>query len=103
MTRSKHGNCGLCQRRRDLTFHHLIPRTLHSNKRVKRSFTREAMQQGLDLCRDCHSAIHTFVSEKDLGWTYNTREALLEHPEIAKFVAWVATRRGRYRAAPTRR
>lgn len=92
------GPCELCARERALTFHHLIPRTVHSNRWFKRRYTREELARGLDLCSDCHAAIHRFVpSEKELGRRYATREALLEHPEIAKFVAWVARR------APDRR
>lgn len=95
---SGYGACELCARARELTFHHLIPRTTHSNKWFKKNFTREEMARGLDLCADCHSAIHTLVpSEKELGRSYNTREALLDHPELARFVEWVATRTGKRR------
>lgn len=92
------GSCELCGRERELTFHHLIPRTTHRNKWFKKNFTREEMSRGLDLCRDCHSAIHTFIpNEKHLGRYFNTRELLLEHEELARFVEWVAGRRGKQR------
>ena len=95
---SKVGTCVLCERERELTFHHLIPRTVHSNKWFRRRFTREQMAAGLDLCADCHSAIHRFIpSEKELARDYNTLEALLAHPELASFVAWVSTREGKRR------
>ena len=81
-----------------MTFHHLIPRTLHRNKWFKKRYTREELHQGLELCRDCHSAIHRFVPrEKDLGRAYFTKELLLGHEEIGKFVTWVATRAGQQR------
>ncbi|MFK7988961.1 MAG: hypothetical protein AB8I08_23285 [Sandaracinaceae bacterium] len=89
--------CRLCDRIRPLTFHHLIPRTLHRKPRYKRQFTREALQQGVMLCRDCHDAVHRFVSEKELGAVYRTLDALRAHPEIARFVAWVKGRPGRHR------
>ncbi|MGE0710466.1 MAG: hypothetical protein AB7N76_09880 [Planctomycetota bacterium] len=83
--------CELCGRERELTFHHLIPRTLHTNKWFKKTFSREEMNRGLDLCRDCHSAIHTFIpSEKELGRAYDTREKLLAHEPLARYVAWVS-------------
>lgn len=92
------GPCELCGRERELTFHHLIPRTTHSNKWFRKNFTRDEMQQGLQLCRDCHSAIHSFVpSEKELGREWNTRERLLSHDRIGPFVAWIATREGKQR------
>ena len=92
------GTCELCGRERELTFHHLIPRTTHRNKWFKKNFTRDELNRGIDLCRDCHSAIHTFIpNEKHLGRDFNTREKLLEHPELARFVEWVAHRGGKQR------
>jgi len=87
------GACELCGREATLTFHHLIPRTLHSNKWFKKNYTREQMAAGLELCRDCHGTIHTHIDEKQLGREYATREALLAHPEVARFVAWRARQR----------
>ena len=40
----------------------------------------------------CHSKIHTTLSEVELARSYNTVEALKEHPEIKKFVNWVKKR-----------
>jgi len=88
-----HQHCELCRRRKPLTFHHLVPRTLHSNRWFKKNFTREQMQQGLNLCSSCHRTVHKFLTEKELGRNYNTREKLLEHEKIGSFVRWVATRR----------
>jgi hypothetical protein len=85
--------CELCQREEACNFHHFIPRTLHSNKWFKRRFTREQMQAGLHLCKSCHGAIHDLIpSEKQLGRSYNTREKLLAHPEVAKYVHWKQSR-----------
>jgi hypothetical protein len=81
--------CELCQAEDAHNFHHLIPRTLHTNKWFKRRYTREQMQVGLELCKSCHSAIHHLIpDEKELGRDYNTREKLLAHPEVGKYVAW---------------
>ena len=40
----------------------------------------------------CHKEIHATLSEAELARVYNTPEALLTHPRIAKFAAWVAKR-----------
>jgi hypothetical protein len=81
--------CGLCGSDEAHNFHHLIPCTLRSNKWFKKRFTREEMQRGLDLCRDCHSAVHDLIpDEKVLGRHHHTVETLLAHPEVAKYVAW---------------
>jgi 5-methylcytosine-specific restriction endonuclease McrA len=89
--------CALCQRDRPLTFHHLIPKALHRRKRYARTYTKDELARGIDVCRDCHDAVHRFLDEKELGERYHTVEALLAHPEVARFVAWVSTRGGRHR------
>lgn len=45
---------------------------------------------GLMLCTDCHKTIHRHIDHIELGRFYHSKEALLEHPEVAKFVKWVA-------------
>ncbi len=81
--------CELCQCAEAYNFHHFIPRTLHSNKWFKRRFTRQEMQQGMEVCQACHSAIHDLIpDEKELGRNYNTREKLLDHPQLQGFVRW---------------
>ena len=88
--------CSLCGRVTKLgtNEHHLIPRTLHSNKWFKKRFSREDLRRTIDVCRDCHGAIHRLVpDEKELGRFYNTLESLRTHETIAKFVAWIRKQR----------
>jgi hypothetical protein len=74
-----------------LTRHHLIPRTRHKNKRNKRAFKRiEVRTRILMVCSPCQNQIHALFSEKELERTYNTRDALLAHPEVSRFVKWIA-------------
>ena len=40
--------------------------------------------------RVCHKKIHALFSEAELARLYNTPEALRDHPEIARFVKWLA-------------
>ena len=89
------GTCELCQRyEMELTFHHLIPKMMHSKKWCKRMFTREEQKtRGANLCHDCHPNIHKYITERDMARIYNTIEKLLEHPEVSKFVTWVAKQR----------
>ena len=101
--------CELCGRVVGaLTRHHLIPRTRHRKKRNRRMFEREDVRTRiLWICRPCHDHIHEVLSEKDMEASYPSREALLAHPAIRRFVAWIggkpegfkpggrATRRGK--------
>jgi hypothetical protein len=81
--------CELCQSEDAHNFHHFIPRTLHSNKWFKKRYTRKQMQEGIKVCKSCHSAIHDLIpDEKELGKYYNTMEKLLAHPQVAGYVKW---------------
>ena len=87
-------SCELCGRRvAKRTRHHLIPRTRHKNKRNKREFDRtEVRTRILMVCTPCQKQIHALFSEKELERTYNTREALLAHPDMARFVEWLSAK-----------
>ena len=85
--------CELCGRDTTLTRHHLIPRTRHRNKRVRQRYRRaEMLCRILWVCSACHHHIHLVLSEKELALQFNTREALLGHPEIRQFVRWIGKR-----------
>ncbi|MAM63247.1 HNH endonuclease [Maritimibacter sp. UBA3975] len=61
--------------------HHLIPR-LKGGKGGKTVL----------LHHICHKEIHATLSEAALARVYNTPEALLTHPRIARFAHWIAKR-----------
>ena len=63
--------------------HHLIPKS-------KKGKATEVMH------RVCHRQIHALFSENELAKHYCSAEALLEHPEIQKFVAWIKTKPNEY-------
>jgi 5-methylcytosine-specific restriction endonuclease McrA len=57
--------------------HHLIPRKFKG---------REAVA----MHTVCHDKIHAVLGERELARDYDTVEKLLEHPDIAEFIKWVA-------------
>ncbi|WP_246119318.1 hypothetical protein [Aliikangiella coralliicola] len=78
-----------------LTFHHLIPKSCHSNKWFKKNFTKEEMtNRGIVVCRKCHSFIHRQFSEKELGRDFNTLDKLMENETIKNYIPW-AIKQGR--------
>jgi len=83
-------NCELCRRQLSLTFHHLIPSSVHRKRWVQKRFSKEDLRKGVWLCRDCHDAVHRFISNEELAQRWNTIHLLLEHPEVRKFVNWVS-------------
>ena len=44
------------------------------------------------LHRVCHRQVHALLTETELARRYATVEALLQHPELQAFVAWVKTK-----------
>lgn len=47
----------------------------------------------------CHGKIHSLLSESELARHFDTIEKLQTHPEIAKFIRWVAKRPPDYRSS----
>lgn len=92
------GACDLCGRDEELTRHHLIPRTRHRNKRTKREFEREEVRATVGLCRPCHAQLHKLFTEKELEREWNSLERLRAHPDVEKFVRWVAPKPSGFRA-----
>ncbi len=87
------GRCELCLRAGvDITRHHLIPRMRHAKARVRKKFDRDERNQLALLCRPCHKFIHSVLSEKEMEERFHTVAALILHPEIARFVEWLATK-----------
>mgnify|MGYP000151954321 CR=1 FL=1 len=74
--------CPICERKippSQLDAHHLVPKSKGG---------RETQY----LHRICHRQIHALFTETELARTYNTAEALLEHPKIQAFAKWVSSK-----------
>lgn len=89
-TRDKVTACEICGRDWiNLTYHHLIPRFVHT-KAVKRGWHREEDLQNVAwLCGACHRFVHHFANHEDLARHYYTVDLLLEQDEIVQFAKWV--------------
>jgi len=89
----KSGACPMCERVVPLTFHHLRPRITHS-KYVKQGFSKEQLlTTGIDVCRACHSQIHTLFSNEELAKSFYTLELLLENEKVQKWVKYISKQR----------
>ena len=81
--------CELCEVYTASSFHHFIPKTVHSNKWFKKRYSRADMGEGIDVCRDCHHVIHDLIPrEKDLARDYNTVGKLKDHSQLRKYLKW---------------
>jgi hypothetical protein len=81
--------CALCGHECELTFHHLIPRKLHRRKGFRRQHSRQALAQGIHICRLCHDGVHDLYDEVALASSLNTLQRLQQDPAIRRHVAWV--------------
>lgn len=74
--------CPLCERKippsqRDA--HHLVPKS-------------KGGRHTEYLHRICHRQIHALLTETELARQFNSVDALLTHPDVALFVAWLKTK-----------
>lgn len=71
--------CALCGRslgdRREK--HHLVPRS-------------QGGRETVDLHPICHRKIHATLTERELRDRFDTIARLRGHPDIARFLAWIA-------------
>jgi len=57
--------------------HHLIPKTFKGTETV-------------DLHKICHQKVHATFTERELEKYYHTPQRIKEHPDMLKFIKWVA-------------
>lgn len=90
MESSDEDSCPLCQRSVNLTFHHLIPKKVQGRNFFKKKYKKRELKDGIMICRLCHDGLHDLYDEMQLGKAYNTLDAILGDPALAKHFAWVA-------------
>ncbi|KAG2495405.1 hypothetical protein HYH03_006354 [Edaphochlamys debaryana] len=91
------GGCALCERQMPLTFHHLIPKDVHSRYKKRGLLSTEQLSTGVDICRACHSAIHRTYDNKTLAAQYGSLEALKQSEPLMRFVEWARKQKVRVR------
>jgi len=83
------GKCPCCQRIAKLTLHHLIPKKMHRRTFFRKHYSKEVLQQGVLVCRQCHDGIHKTYNEMQLAKQFSTLDALLNDELLAKHFNWV--------------
>ncbi|MEC9170571.1 MAG: hypothetical protein VX551_14405 [Pseudomonadota bacterium] len=92
---NKVGQCPCCNRETRLTYHHLIPRKMHKRTYFKKHFSKAELQDGIYICRQCHSGIHRFYDEMTLAKHYFNLQRLLADAQLSSFFHWVSKQRVR--------
>lgn len=85
--------CPCCFRRVALTFHHLIPRKVHRRARFKKHFERETLNEGVYICRKCHTGIHKAYDQMTLANDFRTLKDILEDEALQRHFDWVGKQR----------
>lgn len=92
---NEHPQCALCLRpippHAKQSLHHLIPKLKGG-----------AHGPTVLLHQLCHNEIHRALTEAELARSYYTPELLRAHPQLAKFIAWVAKRPPDFHAKSSR-
>lgn len=99
-TKSAHiesgAGCEICTRDHvPLTYHHLIPRSVHDKVLKRKWHAKEELGNVAWLCRACHSFVHGLGSNELLARELFTVEKLLEREEVTRWAAWVGRVRWR--------
>ncbi|KAL2609846.1 hypothetical protein R1flu_028419 [Riccia fluitans] len=87
------GHCAMCLRYMPLTFHHLCPRMLHKSMLKKGLYTKQNINEGIDICRPCHSAIHHVFDHETMALKVNTLEKLMEDERVQRWVRYAEKQR----------
>lgn len=84
-------SCALCGRPLGMRteWHHVVPRS-------------EGGRETVPLHPICHRALHATLSNRELARRYADPGRLRAHPDLARFVEWVADKPADFHA-PTRR
>ncbi|RAL09541.1 HNH endonuclease [Aspergillus homomorphus CBS 101889] len=82
--------CEICARDWiPLSYHHLIPRSVHA-KALKKGWHPEWMLNSVAwLCRACHSFVHRMASNEELAREWFTVERILEREDVLSWASWV--------------
>lgn len=95
MAVDKINKCPLCKRTVPLTFHHLIPKKVHRRTYFKKNYSKAELNQGVLICRLCHSGIHNCYDEMTLAKEFYTLKQIQADATIRKHVGWVAKQKVR--------
>ncbi|PYI18714.1 hypothetical protein BO99DRAFT_385913 [Aspergillus violaceofuscus CBS 115571] len=83
-------SCEICGRDWiPLSYHHLIPRSVHA-KTLKKGWHPEWMLNSVAwLCRACHSFVHRMAGNEELAREWFTVDRICEREDVRVWAAWV--------------
>ncbi|KAF7291142.1 hypothetical protein MIND_01257400 [Mycena indigotica] len=85
--------CEICERRVPLTYHHLIPRSVHQKALRRKWHPPSRLNAVAWLCRPCHTAVHQVAPNEVLAQHYHTIELLLAREDIRRWGQYASKQR----------
>ena len=62
---------------------------MHRRPHFRKRFSKEELQRGIMICRQCHDGIHRTYSEMQLAKQFNSLQALIDDATLARHFEWV--------------
>ncbi|KAI9367950.1 hypothetical protein BJX61DRAFT_547004 [Aspergillus egyptiacus] len=82
--------CEICERDWiPLSYHHLIPRSVHEKVKKKGWHDEWMLNSVAWLCRACHSFVHRMAGNEELAREWFTVERILEREDVRDWARWV--------------
>lgn len=81
--------CCICKRKIPesvRTMHHLYPKEVKQRKKIR---SKEERNRTIPLHTVCHRKLHSVLTNRELFKSYNTEEAIANHPDMVSFRSWV--------------
>jgi len=66
---------------------------VHRRTYFKKNFTKQELNTGIDICRQCHRAIHQSYTEMELAKQLNSLDKIKQNHLLNKHFAWIAKQR----------
>lgn len=66
---------------------------MHRRKRFQKEYTKQQLNQGINICRSCHRGIHKTYDEMTLASQFNTLNAILNDETLQRHFGWVGRQR----------
>ncbi|KAJ7659193.1 hypothetical protein DFH06DRAFT_437622 [Mycena polygramma] len=90
-TRAK--ECEICEREIPLTYHHLIPRSVHAKATKKKWHPPSMLNSVAWLCRPCHTVVHHVATNQELAQNCYSVNLLLQRDDIQRWGKYASKQR----------
>ena len=62
---------------------------MHRRTSFRKKYSREVLNQGVAICRQCQDGIHRFYTEMELARQFYSLSLLQQDEKLARYFEWV--------------